>query len=651
MITHWSWRHAIKPLRNGALGIVRCRSLSSAAPNTGIQSTDLLDVYKGLVAQGLIQSDDEQIRVIMELRSLRKELSDYVPSPSLLPRPQLKSPDKKEKEEPWWTVKTDELAPSAESKALTRLQNHAEALANLDTPKGLLLIGPAGTGKSFLLQLFYDSLPTPHKARKHYSQLVLEIYRGVWEESKRRSADSPDLRDSVQPVRWDRALRDHWRNLVGLGRSAVSGYAGGVHRQVEPSIAHAIARRLVTSHWLLFFDEVQLLDVSSAGLLSDVLSWYWRMGGVVIGTSNKLPSDLYSNGVQRERLEPFVHALQARCPVLVMREERDWRRIRASSSGGSSWFVRTDPSAEAEFEGAVIEAAGGEEGHPEVITVFGRHLQIPWTAVGVARVSFAELCEQELGPADYISIASTFHTLAIEDVPVFPLAKKNEARRFISLLDACWECQCRVIGLAEVTPDDLFFPDSASIPTTPDSEHTNDDLLMAESFTEGLQQTIEGFRPNIAAYDGDPSQFVVREIPKEAGVMHKPLSIFTGEEERFAYARAVSRIHELSSASQSRERWIPMNRSARRWETPTLSSYQLTASPPPLPPRRRQEDPNSDFAHEAANERPTPRGVLRVEPPTIREQHVWGARDDWGKRAGEWGKGASAYEDQDGWRS
>ncbi|KZO96513.1 hypothetical protein CALVIDRAFT_563984 [Calocera viscosa TUFC12733] len=573
----------------------------------------------------------------MELRSLRKELADYIPSPSLLPHRQLQLPEKNE--EPWWTVKPDERRAPPESKAVARIQTHAEALANLDTPKGLLLIGPAGTGKSFLLQLFYDSLPTSYKARKHYSQLVLEIYRGVWEESKRRSSGAPDLREPVQSIRWDRALRERWQQLVGLGPE----HGRGRHAQVEPSIAHAIARRLVTSHWLLFFDEVQLLDVSSAGLLSDVLSWYWRMGGVVIGTSNKLPSDLYSNGVQRERLEPFVHALQARCPVLIMREERDWRRVRASA-GGSSWFVRGEPGAETAFACAVEGAAQREAGHPEVLTVFSRQLQVPWAVAGVARMPFAQLCEQELGPADYISLASTFHTLAIEDIPLFPIGKKNEARRFISLLDACWECRCRVIGLAAARPDDLFFPDAASPATAADAEHSNNDMLMAESYTEGLQQTVEGFRPNIASYDLQDLS-AVREIPSSAGVMHKPLSIFTGEEERFAYARAVSRIHELSSASHSSEMWTPMDRDARRWETPTPSSHEPLHAPRRAPSPRHTEAPNSDFAHEAANERPTRRGSLKewVDQPKIGEVHVWGAREDWGQRAGEWGRGAGTY--------
>lgn len=107
---------------------------------------------------------------------------------------------------------------------------------------------------------------------------------------------------------------------------------------VQPTIAFVVARRLLLRHWVLVFDEVQLLDVSSATLLADVLSWYWRMGGILIGTSNKVPDDLYKNGVQRERLEPFVEALKQRCPVAMLSSGKDWREVRAEETA-SEWYT------------------------------------------------------------------------------------------------------------------------------------------------------------------------------------------------------------------------------------------------------------------------------------------------------------------------
>ncbi|KAJ7105435.1 hypothetical protein C8R43DRAFT_906629, partial [Mycena crocata] len=160
------------------------------------------------------------------------------------------------------------------------------------------------------------------KTRKHYSQLILEMYRGVWEETQCRMAYSRPSNE-IEHGPWNPTIRDKWRELVATGSLPLlwrrRGQAGA--SPSTPTIAFAVARRLVLRHWLLVFDEIQLLDISSATLLADVLSWYWRMGGVIVRTSNKTPDEIYKHGVQRERLEPFVEALKVRCPLLTMRAE------------------------------------------------------------------------------------------------------------------------------------------------------------------------------------------------------------------------------------------------------------------------------------------------------------------------------------------
>ena len=266
---------------------------------------------------------------------------------------------------PWWA--STETVDS--SMGIIRVRTHAEEIASLTTPKvivcfktldfintplivhskGLLLTGPPGSGKSFITDLWFSTLPTPFKARKHYNELVLEIYRAVWEETRRRmvamhASPTPDDSQDRPSRPWNKLIREQWRQLVATGSlpirwargSKVSLTLSGT--SLEPSIAYVVAQRLILRHWLLVFDEIQLLDVSSATLLADVLSWFWRMGGVIVGSSNKVPDDLYKNGVQRERLEPFVEALKARCPVVLMRSERDWRAIR-SMRGERSWYT------------------------------------------------------------------------------------------------------------------------------------------------------------------------------------------------------------------------------------------------------------------------------------------------------------------------
>jgi len=212
------------------------------------------------------------------------------------------------------------------------------------------LTGSPGSGKSFLIDLWFSTVSTPYKARKHYNQLVLEIYRGVWVETKRRMAHPEfDIAPEEGP-RWTRKLKEEWQQLAlqgGLPKfwsvmKGTSVRASLVTRAgAYPPMAYVVARRLILRHWLLVFDEIQLLDVSSATLLADVLSWYWRLGGVIVGTSNKVPEDLYKNGVQKDRLEPFVEALKARCPVAIMPEGNDWRLVRGEE-GESSWYTSVE---------------------------------------------------------------------------------------------------------------------------------------------------------------------------------------------------------------------------------------------------------------------------------------------------------------------
>ncbi len=177
----------------------------------------------------------------------------------------------------------------------------------------------------------------------------------------------PESTAAEQPSRpWNRLVREQWRQLLQSdslpmrwARNADMSFS--LHRTTtEPTIAYVVAQRLILRHWLLVFDEIQLLDVSSATLLADVLSWFWRMGGVIVGSSNKVPDDLYKNGVQRERLEPFVEALKTRCPAVQMRSERDWRAVRGGE-GKRSWYCFDQRH---EFEARLAEVAkgGGQTG-------------------------------------------------------------------------------------------------------------------------------------------------------------------------------------------------------------------------------------------------------------------------------------------------
>ncbi|KAJ7141406.1 AFG1-like ATPase-domain-containing protein [Mycena epipterygia] len=590
-----------------------------------------------MVAAGQIQYDEDQIRVIMQLRRMQKELVDYSPAmvaPHLLSSPETSSA--------WWIGDplTESAPPNVNSQALVSLRSHAEELADLNTPKGMLLTGPPGSGKSFLVDLWLSCIPTPHKTRKHYNQLVLEIYRGVWEETQRRMADSDQTRrlDQSQQLDypWNSSVRDKWRQLVKTGNLPLlwrrDGKASSLPSRSTPTIAFSVARRLVLRHWLLVFDEIQLLDISSATLLADVLSWYWRMGGVIVGTSNKIPDDIYKHGVQRERLEPFVEALKIRCPVLTMRSERDWRQrdYNGVDEVGRTWLLFGQEDQFLQLLKSFSHDPSEESDRS--LSVFGRNLRVPWSSGGVTQFTFHELCDESLGPADYLTLAAHFHTIGISNIPVLKLAAKNQARRFISLIDALYEARCLVVCLAETKPEDLFFPDAP-----PDE---NPDVMLAESISE----TREGYRPNVSAYD---SPAMSRDVNAPANVMAlDTLSIFSGQEEQFAFKRALSRLIEMTSPTYSRAaQWAPLPEGDRNWERSTAhaGTSRSHARARDVDPRPPEPD---DFASEAAYLPSNPE-MTQVRPaaPRLKPDHMWGVRDDWGKGTSAWGQGAKVYED------
>lgn len=430
----------------------------------------------------------------------------------------------------------------------------------------------------------------------------------------------PDRDGPPSAGSWNKSIRERWRRVVEAGTAPIKWASSSRGSLLSPwytatseSIAYAVARRLLVRHWLLVLDELQLLDVSSATLLSDVLSWYWRMGGVIVGTSNRVPDDLYRNGVQRERLEPFVEALKVRCPVVDMRSETDWRKVIASEdTRRPSWYTA---DARADFDSAVT-ADGLDKADGRDIPVFGRKIRAFRAVDGVVMFSFSELCFEALGPADYISIAANFHSVYITDIPVLRVSDKNQARRFISLIDALYEARCRIVALADAIPQQLFFPDDSS------DGLSDIDVMMAESIAE----TRDAYRPNVLSYDAPRMQ----EAPEQqqTNTPLDKLSIFSGQDEQFAFKRALSRLLEMTSPAYAhRRRWLPVG--IRQWENTTSppSRAKTTGSPAqPLgyKPRRNNDD---DFAQEACYGSARTSGRSQPPAPHISQRHIWGIED------------------------
>ena len=612
--------------------------------------TDPLALYHARVTLGQIRRDDAQLRALYAMRESLGALASYEPSAqvrelidALAPAPRLGFTSSH-------TTTTTADRQGQHARELVRSISSADSLDSLAAPRGLILTGEPGTGKTMLLQLIFDCLPTAAKFKAHYHHFLLATYDRIHRATMRERARLDALERNSHVARTERAKLDAlsrgWRAVFAGGRDP-----SDARLNANEFVLAQVAREIALEHgWLLAFDDVQLVDIAGAGIVKRVLEWYWRLGGVVLATSNRLPRDLYNAGVQREAISSFLDALANRCDVVHVASAHDYRRIQPElplsndthdadgehDDPRASWRRIESPGAyfvndRAGLESTLRELVGARSSSwsPTVLRVYNRALHVPASTSTVARMSFRELCERPLGAADYLSLASRFGTLVIDDVPVLTLANgKNEARRLITLIDACYETKARVVLNAHAPIDLLFFPDAVHEP--PPHADADADSLTQESLGDTLHDLERPYRPNISSYrDGDPqARYDDDELatdldddtpsppatsatassssssvplskqpaphPSASAPSLASLAIFTGDDERFAYRRAVSRLHEMSSAKYLREAvWTPLDPSLRTWETTTTTrpqreSHEQERQRPEADPSARQ---------------------------------------------------------------
>ena len=648
-----------------------------------------------------------------------------------------------------------------DSLALTRvLSDHEEAL-KLESPRGLMVHGEVGTGKSMLIDLFADCLPNRKKRRWHFNTFMLEAF------------------SRLEQLRVARLARTQGGGVV----------------QDDHSLLW-LARDLIEKSPILFLDEFQLPDRASAKIMTNLMTGFFSLGGVLVATSNRMPDELakaagiefvqpatrrvgwgFGRGARggsgagnkmfgggQSEFAQFLELLKARCEVWEMEGKSDYRRASSSDkgataaeedgkvdamSGGSSFTpveVRT-PNEEAglplkyfvnalpaELSTEILASLSLKNGtsttipwQPSTAKVYGRTIPIPRSHNGYAHFTFAEICGATLGPADYITLASTFHTFLITDVPILTSLLKNEARRFITLLDALYEARCRLFISAAAGPDDLFFPDlrpgSGTQKDEEDGEGEGGDATYAETFSEMHQDLTAPFRPNTSIYsseldttpsidtthsrlsgllaedalEDDPPNKIRRSLGfTDSDFLHGAESlhvkrtpnfaqtgIFTGEDERFAYKRAASRLWEMcgrgwwgraSSVSEEGDAedngkgwWRPLPLESRGWETTSSShsSSGMDKSPAVTAAIAQMEAQDAIQSQSQSGEE----GMGRIRdvnekedevmfrhgaspyrnwdepPPKIPWTHAWGMMK-WGKKAGAWGQGVEGLKER-----
>jgi cell division protein ZapE len=272
---------------------------------------------------------------------------------------------------------------------------------------GLYLYGGVGRGKSMLMDLFFETAPVAPKRRVHFHAFMQEVHKGI------KAARARGAEDPVAPA------------------------------------ADAVA----ASATLLCFDEMEVNDITDAMLVGRLFERLFAKGVVVVTTSNRHPDDLYKDGLNRHLFLPFIALIKDRLDILELESGRDHRLDR--QAGEPAYLAPPGPEAKAALDRAWERLAGGE-GHPLALEVHGRTVTVPRFRNGVARADFAELCGQALGPADYLALADRIETLILDDIPLMAEAQRDQARRFVLLVDALYEARIRLLCSAAAEPDALY---------------------------------------------------------------------------------------------------------------------------------------------------------------------------------------------------
>lgn len=278
----------------------------------------------------------------------------------------------------------------------------------VDAPvPGLYLYGGVGRGKSMLMDLFFEAAPVALKRRVHFHAFMQEAHKGI------HAARAKHVSDPVREV------------------------------------ADAIADQAT----LLCFDEMQVSDITDAMLVGRLFERLFERGVVVVATSNRHPDDLYKQGLNRHLFLPFIAEIKARLEIHELDSATDHRLHR--KPGDQVYFAPLDSEAEAAMDQAWEDHADGA-GKPLELTVQGRSVVLPLYSGLVARADFADLCEKALGAGDYLEIAKKVRVLILSNIPLMSRANNNEAKRFVTLIDALYEAKVLLICSAAAEPEGLY---------------------------------------------------------------------------------------------------------------------------------------------------------------------------------------------------
>ncbi|HEU4696003.1 MAG TPA: cell division protein ZapE [Sphingomicrobium sp.] len=324
-------------------------------------------------------------------------------------------------------IAAHELKPDpAQQRAVAALDRLAGSIANpgsffsrllggrSDGPAGAYLWGGVGRGKSMLMDLAFEHIAIAPKRRVHFHEFMLETH------ARLRKARESEEGDPIEPV----------------------------------------ADEIAAEAKLLCFDEMQVTNPADAMILSRLFGKLVDEGVKVVTTSNRPPRDLYKDGLNRDLFLPFIELVERRMLVVEVNGPTDYRLDRLT--GVEVWHVPNGPEATADLSRAFFQLTDypvedrAKVPSEDIEVGGGRTLHVPKSLKGVAVFSFKRLCGEPRGAADYLAIARRYHTVIIVGIPVMRPELRNEAARFVTLIDALYEHKVKLLAAADAEPEGLY---------------------------------------------------------------------------------------------------------------------------------------------------------------------------------------------------
>jgi cell division protein ZapE len=284
----------------------------------------------------------------------------------------------------------------------------------VETPRGLYIWGSVGRGKTMLMDLFHEAAPAGSKRRTHFHMFMADVHERIHAYRQKLKRGEVKGDDPIAPV----------------------------------------AEELADEAKLLCFDEFAVTDIADAMILGRLFKALFEHGVVVVSTSNLAPDDQYREGLNRTLFLPFIALIKERMDVVHLEARTDYRLEKIGKS--PVYYVPADEAAERAMDAMFLRLTGGVEPKFVRLMVHGHPVDVPAQAMGVARLSYENLCQRPLGASDYLALARSYHTILLEGVPVIPSERRDEAKRFITLVDVFYERRVKLIVSADAEPAGLY---------------------------------------------------------------------------------------------------------------------------------------------------------------------------------------------------